>query len=104
MLNFLKNLFNPAPKPDLQLLINEGAFLVDVRSPKEFAQSKINGSVNIPLDSIPSQIHKFKNKKHIIVFCRSGNRSSMAKSILKRNGFTNVANGGSFNNVNQFVK
>lgn len=104
MLNFLKKLFGSSEKPDFKALIEEGAFLVDVRTPKEFAQSKVFGSVNIPLDSIPNQLAKFKDKKHIIVFCRSGNRSSMAKSILKRNGYSNVVNGGSFDNVNQFVK
>jgi len=104
MLNFLKKLFSPAEKPDLKALIEEGAFLVDVRSPQEYAQSKVYGSVNIPLDHISKQIAKFKDKKHIIVFCRSGNRSSQAKAILQRNGFTNVVNGGTFGNVNQFVK
>jgi phage shock protein E len=104
MLNFLKKLFGASEKPDLNALIEEGAFLVDVRSPQEFAQSKVKGSVNIPLDSISRQISKFKDKKHIIVFCRSGNRSSQAKSILQRNGFTNVVNGGTAGNVNQFVK
>ena len=104
MLNFLKKLFGAPEKPDLNALIEEGAFLVDVRSPQEFAQAKVKGSVNIPLDSISRQIAKFKDKKHIIVFCRSGNRSSQAKSILQKNGFTNVVNGGTVENVNQFVK
>ena len=104
MLNFFKKLFAISEKPDLKALINEGAFLVDVRSPQEYAQSKVKGSVNIPLDNISNQIAKFKDKKHIIVFCRSGNRSSQAKSILQRNGFTNVVNGGTAGNVNQFVK
>ena len=104
MLNFLKKLFTSAEKPNLKALIEEGAFLVDVRSPQEYAQSKVKGSVNIPLDSISQQIAKFKDKKHIIVFCRSGNRSSQAKAILQRNGFTNVVNGGTVGNVNQFVK
>jgi rhodanese-related sulfurtransferase len=104
MLNFFKKLFGASEKPDLKVLIDEGAFLVDVRSPQEYAQSKVKGSVNIPLDNISKQIAKFKDKKQIIVFCRSGNRSSQAKAILQRNGFTNVVNGGTAGNVNQFVK
>jgi rhodanese-related sulfurtransferase len=56
------------------------------------------------LDSLSSQLAKFKDRKHIIVFCRSGNRSSQAKSILDRNGFLNVVNGGTSDNVKQFVK
>ena len=104
MLNFFKKLFGASEKPDLKVLIDEGAFLVDVRSPQEYAQSKVKGSVNIPLYNISKQIAKFKDKKQIIVFCRSGNRSSQAKAILQRNGFTNVVNGGTAGNVNQFVK
>jgi rhodanese-related sulfurtransferase len=49
-------------------------------------------------------LEKFKNKKNIIVFCRSGNRSSQAKSILEKNGFTNVTNGGTWQSVNQQLK
>ncbi|MBM3401607.1 MAG: rhodanese-like domain-containing protein [Bacteroidetes bacterium] len=73
------------------------------RSPREFSQNHVKGSVNIPLDSIPSQLAKFNNKKHIIVFCLSGNRSSQAKSFLEQNGFENVVNGGTVESVNQFM-
>lgn len=104
MINLLKKLFGGAAKPDLKLLIDEGAYLVDVRTPQEHAQSKVKGSVNIPLDSISNHLAKFRGKKHIIVFCRSGNRSSQAKSILQNSGFTNVVNGGTSENVKQFVK
>jgi len=96
-------LFGGSAKQDLTGIISEGAFLVDVRSAREFSQNQVKGSVNIPLDSIPSQLSKFKNKKHIIVFCRSGNRSSQAKSFLEQNGFTNVVNGGTVEIVNQYV-
>ena len=96
-------LFGGSTKQDLTGIINDGAYLVDVRSPREFSQNHVKGSVNIPLDSIPSQLAKFKNKKHIIVFCRSGNRSSQAKSYLEQNGFANVVNGGTVEIVNQFV-
>ena len=96
-------LFGGSAKQDLTGIISEGAFLVDVRSAREFSQNQVKGSVNIPLDSIPSQLSKFKNKKHIIVFCRSGNRSSQAKSFLEQNGFTNVVNAGTVEIVNQYV-
>ncbi len=104
MFGILNNLFGQNSNENLTTLINDGAFLVDVRTSAEFASGTVKGAVNIPLDKIPNQLAKFKDKKHIIVFCRSGNRSSQAKSILERNGFTNVTNGGTWNNVNQFVK
>ncbi len=104
MMNFLKQLFaGSSSTADLKSLIEEGAYLVDVRSPGEFAGGHVKGSVNIPLDRIVSQLGKFKNKKSIIVFCRSGNRSSMAKSLLEQNGVKNVVNGGTWDNVNRYV-
>lgn len=103
-MNILQKLFGGTPTEDLQELINEGAFLVDVRTPGEFSQGHVKGSVNIPVDIISSKISQFKNKKNIIVFCRSGNRSSMAKNILQQHGIANVVNGGTWDHVNQFVK
>jgi rhodanese-related sulfurtransferase len=88
---------------NLATLVNEGAFLVDVRSPGEFADGNVKGSVNIPLDQVQNQLAKFKEKENIVVFCRSGNRSSQAKSILEQNGFTNVTNGGTWQDVNQII-
>jgi rhodanese-related sulfurtransferase len=85
---------------NLATLVNDGAFLVDVRSPGEFADGNVKGSVNIPLDQVQNQLAKFKDKEYIVVFCRSGNRSGQAKSILEQNGFTNVTNGGTWQDVN----
>jgi phage shock protein E len=79
-------------------------FYVDVRTPAEFAQGSVNGAVNIPLDQIESQLAKFRGKKNIVVFCRSGNRSSQAKIILEQNGITNVTNGGSWEDVKAKLK
>lgn len=103
MLNFLKRLFGGG-NDSLSQAISEGAFLVDVRTPAEFKSGSVKGAINIPLDSISSQLTKFKNKKHIVVFCRSGMRSSQAKAVLEKNGFDNVLNGGTWNNVANLVK
>ena len=102
-MNFLKQLFSGRQTIDLKNIIEQGAFLVDVRTPDEFAGGHVRGSVNIPLNTIQTQLPKFKNKKNIIVFCLSGGRSSQAKSILEQNGFTNVVNGGTWKHVNQYV-
>ncbi|MDR0801147.1 rhodanese-like domain-containing protein [Fluviicola sp.] len=87
----------------LKEAIKGGAFLVDVRTPSEFAGGSVKGAVNIPLNTLSNQLAKFKNKKSIVVFCLSGGRSSQAKSILEQNGFQNVINGGGWRNVNQVV-
>ena len=102
-MSFFSQLFGGGQTVDLKGIIEQGAFLVDVRTPGEFAEGHVKGSVNIPLDVVSAQLVKFKNKKNIIVFCRSGGRSTQAKAILEQNGFTNVTNGGTWNRVNQFV-
>ncbi|ALA93055.1 Rhodanese-related sulfurtransferase [Porphyromonas gingivalis AJW4] len=99
MLGLLKNLFSQSDDKALSEAIRNSAFLVDVRTPGEFASGSVAGAVNIPLDRIASRLNELKNKKTIIVFCRSGNRSSQAKSILERNGFSNVLDGGTWGHV-----
>jgi phage shock protein E len=103
-MNILQSLFGGAQTSDLKNIMEQGAFLVDVRTPAEFAQEHVKGSVNIPLDNIPTHLAKLKNKKNIVVFCRSGNRSGQAKTILEQNGFANVVNGQTLDNVKRFVK
>jgi len=103
-MGLFQNLFGGGPTTDLGNLIEQGAFLVDVREPGEFAGGTAKGAVNIPLGLVATQLAKFKGKENIIVFCRSGNRSGQAKIILEQNGFKNVVNGGTWENVNQFVK
>lgn len=104
MFNLIKNLFGGGDNTQLEAAVKGGAFLVDVRSPGEFSSGHVKGSVNIPLDKVSSQLSKFKGKENIVVFCRSGARSGQAKSILEKNGFKNVVNGGSWQNVSQLIK
>lgn len=104
MFQLLKNLFAPPDNVRLSEAIKQGAFLVDVRTPGEFSAGSAEGAVNIPLDQLQSGLQKFKGKENIVVFCRSGSRSSRAKSILEQNGFRNVVNGGTWQHVNNAVK
>lgn len=103
MFGLLTSLFKKAPKVDLAEIIKGGAWLVDVRSPSEFAAGHVKGSVNIPLDQVERRIAEFKKKASVIVFCQSGMRSSRALSILKQNGLTNVYNGGTWTQVQKFI-
>lgn len=101
MFGIFKNMFAPTDNSGLKEAVKNGAFLVDVRTPAEFSAGSVKGAINIPLDKVPSQLSKFKNKESIVVFCRSGSRSGQAKSILESNGFQNVINGGTWENVRQ---
>lgn len=99
----IQQLFGGGTPINLKAIIDEGALLVDVRTAGEFAEGHVKGSVNIPLTTVQAQLEKFENRKNIVVFCRSGARSSQAKAILEQNGITNVVNGGTWMDVNQYV-
>ncbi len=103
MFGIFKNRFAQENNSKLSEAIQNGGFLVDVRTPAEFSGGSAKGAVNIPLDKMGSQLEKFKGKKNIIVFCKSGGRSTQAKSILEQNGFHNVINGNTWENVQNII-
>ncbi len=103
-MGFLDKFFGNNNNNELATIVSEGAFLVDVREPAEVAEGSVKGAVNIPLGSVLTNLSTFKNKKHIVVFCRSGNRSGQAKVMLQQNGFTNVTNGGTWQDVANAIK
>jgi len=97
-MSFFSNLFNQGPKVDLQELLNNGAMLIDVRTKGEYAGGHAKNSKNIPLDELSNSLKKLDKGKVYIVVCASGARSSSAVSLMKRNGFTECYNGGSWYN------
>lgn len=79
--------------------------IVDVRSPEEFAGEHFANANNIPLDQVQQRINEFKQmQKPIVVYCRSGNRSGMALTILQQNGINEVVNGGGLDDLKQNMK
>ncbi|MFO7576816.1 MAG: rhodanese-like domain-containing protein [Pelovirga sp.] len=66
--------------------------LLDVRAPKEFADSHIEGAINIPVADLRTGSGELDRKQAVLVVCSSGNRSSLATSILLQHGFTAVSN------------
>ncbi|MBN8717994.1 phage shock protein E [Hydrobacter penzbergensis] len=85
-------------------ILNNAVF-VDVRTPEEFAQGHYPGAMNIPLGEVSQRIHEFKQiQQPIVTYCRSGNRSGMAASILQQNGITDVYNGGGLEDLLQQKK
>jgi rhodanese-related sulfurtransferase len=90
---------------DYAQLIKEGAIILDVRTPGEYAAGHIKGSLNIPVDKLSQNIGKLKDKnKPVITCCASGMRSASAKSILQSSGFVNVYNGGAWHRLNMKIK
>lgn len=104
MFETIKKLFGGGTKVDLGQLIRNGATIVDVRTPGEYAGGHINGSLNIPLNNLSGQMSKIKKDKPVITICASGMRSRAARSTLLANGYTEVYNGGSWYNLKKYEK
>ena len=68
----------------------EPFMLVDVRTPEEYASGHIPGAVNVPVDRIGKKPPTDDKKALIIVYCRSGNRSGVAKRTLDSFGYSRV--------------
>ena len=82
---------------------NEPAnFVIDVRTHTEYNEKHIPRAINIPLDKIEERIssseYGISKDDIIIVYCRSGNRSSQAKELLKKLGYKNVYDFGAMSN------
>ncbi|RKG74253.1 rhodanese-like domain-containing protein [Corallococcus exercitus] len=73
--------------------VEAGATLVDVRSPEEFAAGHLQGAVNIPVDQLEQRLGELGSPQTpVVVYCRSGARSSRAERLLKEKGFQDVFN------------
>jgi hydroxyacylglutathione hydrolase len=67
-------------------------FLLDTRSKDEFEEGHIESATNIYLGHLQEQINDVPRRLPIVVICGSGNRASVATSILLRNGYREVYN------------
>lgn len=79
-----------------QLVKNQNAQLVDVRTPEEFEATKIQQAVNLPLQQLDSLAAQLDKSRPIVVFCRSGQRSQMAMQMLMSMGYSDVHNMGPY--------
>lgn len=66
--------------------INEGAFLLDVRTAEEWNQAHVAGAVLIPLDELKSRLAEVPVDQDVLIICRSGNRSGQARDLLRAAG------------------
>jgi rhodanese-related sulfurtransferase len=70
--------------------VQEGAFLLDVRTQEEWNQSHIPGATLIPLNELEARVNEVPKDQEVVVICRSGNRSQEGRDILRRAGFEQV--------------
>ncbi len=79
-------------------LVKDGALLMDVRTEQEFSSGHIQGAVNHPVSALEKSAQKLKKEQTVVVYRRSGARSSRAKRILEKMGFKRVENLGAMSN------
>lgn len=100
----LKQAGQISPKEALSHL-GEGALVIDVRSPGEFATGHLPSAINIPLDEISSAVAQRVSDKDqvLLLHCQSGMRSAVAAKKLRGMGYTKVFNLGSLQRAGNLV-
>lgn len=83
--------------------------IIDTREDFEFQQSHVEGAINISpsefmTGAVPEKLAGVDRNEEIILYCRSGSRSNVAKNILQGFGFSNVTNGVSEGRVRQLLQ
>ena len=76
---------------DAKRHVVDGALLLDVRTPVEFAAARLDGAVNIPVHELVARLDELGDRQRsVVVYCRSGVRSARAKRLLAARGFASV--------------
>ena len=87
-------------------LLKAGAKVIDVRSPREFNSGHLRDAVNIPYREVGQRIEAIVPDKStpLLVHCLGGGRSAIARSALRRKGYTQVHNLGSLGRARRIVE
>jgi phage shock protein E len=70
--------------------------VIDVREPEEFSEGHVDGAINLPPSALLSgtkELDAIAKDAKIIVYCRTGSRSNVAKQILESMGYADITNG-----------
>ncbi len=75
-----------------QIIDGGDIFILDVRTKEEYDSGHINGSILIPLEDLEKRYNEIPRDRKILVYCRTGHRSTQASEILVKNGFKQIYN------------
>jgi len=73
-----------------QKLLDEGAQLVDVRAEHEWEMGRIEGATHLPLAELAERAGEIDKERPVVLYCRGGNRSTMAAEALAAEGYDAV--------------
>lgn len=69
-------------------MVANGALLLDVRTPAEYAAGHVDGALNIPVQELGSRMRELgPTTRPIVVYCRSGARSATATGMMRSVGY-----------------
>ena len=66
-------------------------FVLDVRTPQEYAEGHVPGAVNVPQEQLASRLAEVPKDKDVVIYCRSGRRSALAADVLAANGYSRLS-------------
>jgi phage shock protein E len=66
-------------------------FVLDVRTPQEYAEGHVPGAVNIPHDQLASRLAEVPRDQDVVLYCRSGRRAGLAADVLAAHGYRRLA-------------
>jgi NADPH-dependent 2,4-dienoyl-CoA reductase/sulfur reductase-like enzyme/rhodanese-related sulfurtransferase len=84
------------PQIDVEYVLAQHPYLLDVRTPEEFANGHFPNAVNVPIDDLRARIAEVPTDRQIAVYCQVGQRGYLATRILRQKGFNAVNVGGGY--------
>jgi len=69
---------------------NVSLIIVDVRTREEYDSGHVEDAILIPISELESRINELSKEEELLIYCRTGNRSSNSVNILKANGYTKI--------------
>ncbi|PQD95028.1 CoA-disulfide reductase [Pradoshia eiseniae] len=86
--NIMEGMAETVQWHEIDEIVANGGYLLDVRSPGEVAKGAIKGSVNIPIDELRGRLDEIPQDKDLYVTCQVGMRGYLAARILEGNGIS----------------
>ena len=88
------------PQVDIESVLaaptDQRPYLIDVRTPTEFANGNIPGAINMPVDELRTRLTEIPRDRQIVVYCQVGQRGYLATRILMQSGFSVANIGGGY--------
>lgn len=91
-LNILNGELNKVPMTEVRELVENDAFLIDIRSPEAFAQAHIKGAINIPFPQVRDRLAEIPKDQTVYLYCRSGQLTYNMARALEQLGYDNIMN------------